>query len=169
MQTPPPDYQPGGWQQNQQGFPQQQPNFPQKPRTQTLNLEYNIAAGLCYIPFFLLNIILPIIFISSEPKTNKFVRFHAFQSLFMAIAGIVVGIGGYVAAIVSIFLAAFLGAATKVPALIGLGMVVFFVIIVGLVLFALGMLVSLIICLIKAFSGETWKVPVIGKFAEKYA
>jgi uncharacterized membrane protein len=47
------------------------------------------------------------------------------------------------------------------------------VLVVGFVLclgaFALFMLICTIIACIKAFGGETWRVPVIGRFAERFA
>jgi len=169
MQTPQPPqgYQPGGWQ--QPNYYQPGPPVPQKPRTQTLNLEYNVAGGLCYLPFLFIHIILPIIFISSEPKANKFVRFHAFQALFLAIAGIVGGVGGYILMMIGWALVFILAAATQEPAVAVFGVIVTIFFVVVLVAFALFMLISTLIACIKAFSGEMWKVPVIGRFANKYA
>lgn len=169
MQTPEPPqgYQPGGWQ--QPNYYQPGPPVPQKPRTQTLNLEYNVAGGLCYLPFLFIHIILPIIFISSEPKTNKFVRFHAFQALFMAITGIVGGVGAYLLMVIGWALVFVLAAATNEPAIAVIGVVITVAFVVGIIAFALFMLISTIIALIKAFSGEMWKVPVVGRFADKYA
>ena len=169
MQTPQPPqgYQPGGWQ--QPNYYQPGPPVPQKPRTQTFNLEYNVAGGLCYLPFFFIHFILPIIFISSEPKTNKFVRFHAFQALFMAISGIVGGIGVYVLMIIGWAITIALTAATNEPAVAVFGVIVTVAAVIGIIAFALFMLISTVIAMIKAFSGEMWKVPVIGRFADKYA
>lgn len=170
-QQPPQGYQPGGWQQSDN--PHQQHNYPapppQRPKTQTLNLEYNVASGLCYLPIMFIHFILPIIFISSEPKTNKFVRFHAFQALFMAIGGIVGGIGGYILIVLGFILTALLGAATQSPVAAMLGFIIMILCIVGLVGFGLFMLVSTIIACVKAFSNEVWKVPFFGRLAEKYA
>ncbi len=49
-------------------------------------LSANLAAGLCYIPGF----IVPIVFLVIEPHSkNKLVRFNAFQSLFLNLVMVV--------------------------------------------------------------------------------
>lgn len=163
---PPPGYQPGSWQ-HTEPYPPTMPPGPMQapfepPRTQTFNMPQNVAAGLCYLPLFLLHIVLPIIFVASEPKSNRFVRFHAFQALFLTLAWFVGGIGGYVAFILSMVLAAF--ATALVPAL---GIIVF---ILGLAIFGalvLSMLVCTVVACVKAFTGQMWKIPVIGHLAER--
>src|SRR5215203_2007422 len=85
MQNPPGSYppqqgyQPGGFQQPG-GYP---PAGPVSGKTQVLGLDFNVAAGLGYIPICALNLIAPILWLVTEPKTSKFVRFHAMQSLFL--------------------------------------------------------------------------------------
>jgi len=50
-------------------------------------LRENMAAALCYVPFF----IAPIIFLVLEPYSrNKLIRFHAFQSIFLGVAVMIV-------------------------------------------------------------------------------
>jgi len=50
-------------------------------------LRENMAAALCYIPFF----VAPIIFLVLEPYSrNKLIRFHAFQSIFLNAAMVIV-------------------------------------------------------------------------------
>jgi uncharacterized membrane protein len=95
----------------------------------------NLAAALSY----LLGVITGIIFYVLE-KENKFVRFHAMQSILFCGAWIVINvilmiipvIGWMVAGIVNI---------------------------IGIVLW--------LIVLLKAFSGEQFKIPLIGDLAEK--
>src|SRR5205807_1433837 len=95
------------------------------------------AGLLAYI-----TIIPAIIFLVMEPyNKNKFVRFHAFQCLFIAVAGIAVN----VVAIVPV-----------------LGWII--APLAWLVLF-----VGWLICLIKASQGQKFKLPLIGDFAEKQA
>src|SRR5437763_2310179 len=68
-------------------------------KTSFMNLDSNVGAMLCYIANFIccLGVILAIIFLVTE-KENRFVKFHAVQSLFLAAlqlaVGIVVGILG---------------------------------------------------------------------------
>jgi uncharacterized Tic20 family protein len=64
---------------------------------------------------------------------------------------------------------AILAAAAQSPAVAILSVVVVIAFVIFLVAFGLFMLVSTIIACIKAFSGETWRVPGIGRLAEKYA
>lgn len=52
----------------------------------SIGLDANIAAMLCYIPLCFVNLIFSIILVVTE-KTNKFVRFHAFQSISFFIVG----------------------------------------------------------------------------------
>ena len=50
-------------------------------------LRQNMAAALCYIPFF----VVPIILLVLEPYSrDKLIRFHAFQSIFLNVSMVVV-------------------------------------------------------------------------------
>jgi uncharacterized membrane protein len=91
-------------------------------------------------------------------KTNKLTRFHAFQSVLLTVAGIVIGIPLYIIMFVGIFIDAQIGA----PLL---------TMIMGLVLmvFGLAMFVLTVLAAIKAFQGQFYKVPVIGNLADKYS
>jgi len=97
-------------------------------------LDQNIAGVLCY----LLGFITGIIFILIE-KENRFVRFHAMQSIMLSIAFFVAGF-----------------VLTIIP-LIGW----IFAILITPVTFILW-----IFMMWKAYSGEWYKLPVIGDFAE---
>ncbi len=101
-------------------------------------LQDNVAGMLAYI-----TIIPAIIFLVMEPyNRNKFVRFHAFQCLFLCVAIIAVDIVLGFIPIVGWMLAPLVG---------------------------LGALVLAIICLLKAYNNQMWKLPVIGDLAEKQA
>ncbi|MCL2140279.1 MAG: DUF4870 domain-containing protein [Dehalococcoidia bacterium] len=110
-------------------------------------LQENIAGVLCY-----LFSIAAIIFIIIE-KTNKNIRFHAFQALIVYIAFIVVWIGLVILMII-------LGAIHSALAAIG-GILMF--------VFAIATLVVIVMALIKAYQCQRWRIPVIGDFAEKLA
>jgi uncharacterized membrane protein len=104
----------------------------------------NIAGLLAYV-----TIIPAIIFLVVEPyNRNRFIRFHAFQSIFFCVAWIVIHVGLSV-----------LGA---VPGLILLTIPLHFVV-------GLGLFVLWIILLIKAYQGQMFKLPVIGDLAEQQA
>lgn len=124
-----------------------------------LGLEPNVAAGLCYAANFVcyLGLVLSIIVVVTD-KVNKLARFHAFQSIFLGVLGIVLGIVYFIAAAVGF----------GIDALIGFPI---FTILLPLILLliALVLLVGVIIACIKAFQGQIFKLPVIGGFADKYS
>jgi uncharacterized membrane protein len=104
----------------------------------------NVAGMLAYVTF-----IPAIIFLVIEPyNKSRFVRFHSFQSIFLAVAIIAISIG------LSVFS---------------------FIPILGLILLPLHLLIWLglfalwIVLLLKANQGQMWKLPVIGDIAEKQA
>ena len=154
---PPQGYSPGGFQQ-----PGGYPPGPPSGKTQTLNLDYNVAAGLTYIPICAINLISSILWLVTEPKTNKFVRFHALQSLFLGALGIVLSIA--MAVIFGVFFG--IAAALESSALI---FVVWIFYVLGFGALGLFMLAMIIMGAIKAFGGQIWKMPIVGNFAEKYA
>jgi uncharacterized membrane protein len=105
----------------------------------------NVAATLCYV----LGLITGIIFLVIAPyNQSKFVRFHAFQSIFFHVAFIVVWIleGIIIATILPWMLVSLL---TTVTALAALGI--------------------WILLLVKAYQGEQFRLPVIGDMAAKQA
>jgi uncharacterized membrane protein len=110
-------------------------------------MEENLASALCYIP------IIGIIFLVMEPyNKNRTIRFHAFQSIFYAIAWIVISI--------------VLGILGGVLA-IGLGMYAIWGLLSRLV--SLALFVGWIILVYKAYQREKFLMPVIGPLAEKQA
>lgn len=112
-------------------------------------LEPNIAAVLGY--FFW---ILAIVWLVIEPyKNDRFVRFHAFQTIGLVVAAIALSIGATVLTAVLMFIP-YVGPiiALLLWPLVGLG-------IFGLWIFLM----------YKAYNKEMWKLPIIGNFAEKQA
>lgn len=104
-QTPPAGYQPPTYQTppqqqyQQPGFGQQQYQHPYQPPYQPQSgsgeLAPNVAGMLCY----LLSIVTGIVFLVLSPyNKDRFVKFHAYQSIFFFVAmfvlGIVIGILG---------------------------------------------------------------------------
>lgn len=107
-------------------------------------LSDNVAGGLAYV-----TIIPAIVFLIVEPfNKNPFVRFHAWQSIFLAIEWTAVNI-----ALMIVGHLPFMG-------FMGLMLLP----LAGLVFFVLW-----IVVLIQAFNGKKFKIPVIGDFAEKQA
>jgi uncharacterized membrane protein len=110
----------------------------------------NVAAALSYV----LGVITGIVFLMMEK--DRFVRFHAYQSILLTVAWIAFWIGFSIISTILAFIP-FLG---------------FLVGILGLLLsvgLGLGGLVLWIVLLLKAYQGQMWKLPFIGDMAEKYA
>jgi uncharacterized membrane protein len=122
-----------------------------------LGLDANVAALLCYVPVCAINLIFSILVIVQD-KTNKVARFHAFQSLFLMIASIVILIPLYIVMFVGFIVDASIGIPI-VSLIVGLGFLAFI----------LALLFFLVMAAVKAFGGQIYKIPVIGNFAEKYS
>jgi uncharacterized membrane protein len=104
----------------------------------------NVAGMLAYI-----TIIPAIIFLVMEPYNKKpFVRFHAFQCLFIAGAWFALAIVLKILWIIPFF-----------------GLLLLFI----TPLLGLLFLVAALICLLKAYQGQMWRLPVIGDLAAKQA
>lgn len=101
-------------------------------------LSDNAAGALAYV-----TIIPAIVFLIVEPyNRNRYVRFHAWQSIFLAIAAFAIDT------------------------------ILSFIPIVGWILLPvamLGFLILWIVVLLKALKGQRFKLPVIGNFAEQQA
>jgi len=113
-----------------------------------LGLEPKIAGLLCYVPCCI-GLVFSVVAAIVE-KQSRFVRFHAFQSLLVH--------GAFVVLWVAIV------AAQAVLAMVGLGIVSFLIQLVmgvaGLALLALA-----IFMMIKANAGEEFELPVVGPMA----
>jgi uncharacterized membrane protein len=149
----PPGGYPGG------GYPP-----PLNGKTKTLGIDNKIAAMLCYLPSCLccINLIFAIIWLATEPKDNRFVRFHAMQGLLLFAIALVLGIIFNVLGIGASF-GAYVGTGGSEAAGHGAGMLI------NLIssLVSLVLLVAHIFAIIKALQGEMWKIPVIGDIAAK--
>jgi uncharacterized membrane protein len=136
------------------GYP---PPSPPAGKTKVLNLDYNVAGMLCYLPICCINLVFSIIWLASEPKENRLLRFHALQSLLL------IGVAFVVFVIFWFLIIAM--AVTPVPGTTaGWGLLSLLRLVFGFGFFV----VSVIGC-IKAYQGQMWKLPVIGDIAEKNA
>jgi len=105
--------------------------------TQT-GLSDNAAGGLAYV-----TIIPAIIFLVVVPYNQKpFIRFHAWQSIFLCIAAVAIQI---VLGLIPI-----IGWILEIPV-------------------SILVIVIWVICLVKAFGGQRFQLPLIGKFADQQA
>ena len=119
-----------------------------------LGLDTNVGSLLCYLPVCAISLIYSIIVIATD-KDNKAVRFHAFQSLILTVAYIVVVvvltvIGGIVAGVTG---SAILGSLFSLLSLV----------------VVLGFLIAMIIGCVKGYTGASYKLPIIGDMAEKWS
>jgi uncharacterized membrane protein len=111
----------------------------------------NVAACLSY----LFGWVTGLIFLVIEPyKNDKFVRFNAFQSIFLSIGVFAIWIG-------ALILSTILGFITH-----GLG---FFIMGPLMMIVWLGVVVAAVICMIKAYGNQQFKLPIIGDMAAKQA
>ena len=108
-----------------------------------MGMQPNIEAGLSYV----LGWVTGLIFFLVE-KQNRFVRFHAMQSIL------------------------FFGGLTVIRIILGVigdfPVLGFFAGLVGVAVGIIG-IVGYIVLLINAFQGKYFKLPIVGDYAEKYA
>lgn len=117
-----------------------------------LGLDTNVGALLCYLPVCGVSLIYSIIVLVTD-KTNKMVRFHAFQSLLLT--------AGYIVMVIAISIIAAILA--QVSGTLG-GL---FSLLIWLVMLAfLGLM---ILGCVKAYQGSMFKLPVIGDMADKWS
>jgi uncharacterized membrane protein len=110
----------------------------------------NVAGALSYVLGFITGIVFLLL------EKDPFVRFHAYQSILLSAAWVVLQIAFSILSSILLQIP-FLG---------------FLVVIIGLLVslvLGLGMFVLEIMLIIKAFQGQRWKLPFIGDMAEKYA
>jgi uncharacterized membrane protein len=133
----------GGYQQGPYGTP---PSGAQSPLGPTsMGMQPNVEAGLSYV----LTWVTGLIFFFVE-KQNRFVRFHAMQSILFFGGLTVIQI---ILSVVNSFDVPFLFIFTGL---------------IGLVIGIVG-LVGYIVLLINGFQGKYFKLPIVGDYAEKYA
>lgn len=111
---------------------------PVPPQTAQAGLNDNTAGALAYV-----TIVPAIVFLVIEPyNKNSFVRFHAWQCIFLCIAAIAIQVVLGIIPVIGWILIPFV---------------------------SLGILIVAIIALLKALKGERYQLPIIGKFAAQQA
>ena len=125
-----------------------------------LGLDGNVAAALGY-PIGIIAIICLIM-----EKENRFVKFHALQSILLHVGFIVVAIALWIIGFILIIAGVAASAATSSGAIGSLlGMLIGLVWLVVVVAYLGG----LIFAAVKSYGGAQFKLPVIGNMAEKFA
>jgi uncharacterized membrane protein len=127
---------------------------PVQTATASPGMTNNVAGLLCYIPFGI-GLILGIVFLVIEPyNRNRFVRFHAFQTIFLHVGVIAVWIAFF-------FLSIILGFITRGLSVFLMGPV--------MLLVWLGVIVTMVLMMIKAYGNQETRLPFIGDMAAKQA
>lgn len=109
------------------------------------NSDSKLFAALGYI----ITVLVPLFVLFTEKKNDKFLAFHAWQSLLLTVAVFVIFMGIGILATILTFVTGF-GGLCLMP--------LYFV-----------PLVVFLFAAYKAYQGEKYKIPVIGDFAEKQA
>ena len=146
MQNPPPGATPGG-------------NPPPATPAGGSGIDPKIAAALSYIW------IVGLIFFFIE-KDNRFVRFHAMQSILFGIANTVIMGLLVVIALILTFVLGIGGAIVGGPVAMIVHLLVWLIWLIFW-LVALAFLVGFVFAAVKAYQGQIFKLPIIGNMAEK--
>jgi uncharacterized membrane protein len=147
-----------------QNPPPVQPNPPGSSSSPLGNMDPKVAGALSYIW------IVGLIFFIME-KENRFVRFHALQSIMFGVANSLIMLVLAVIAIVLTFVFS-IGAAAVASSGGGGGLatlVSLLVWVIWLIFWLIGMVMfgGLIFAAVKAYQGQMFKLPIIGNMAEK--
>ena len=127
------------------------PGPPAAPSATSGAMAPNVAGLLAYV----LGFITGIIFLVLEPyNKDKFIRFHAFQSIFFNVAMIVFWIAYTIV--------------STVLGVVSFGILGIVMALLGLVVF-LGILVYWVFLMYKAYNNEKYMIPYIGKLAAQQA
>jgi uncharacterized membrane protein len=147
MQNPPPG-------QQSYGTPYNAPPSPGGSGKSSTGLDPNVAALLSYVFGWVSGLIFFIL-----EKENRFVRFHAMQSIFF---NVLVAVGVIALWIVTFILVL---VSSQLPDILGtlLGLVTSLI----WLAFCVGLLIAWVMCLIRAYQGQIFKLPIIGNMAEK--
>jgi uncharacterized membrane protein len=119
------------------------PNYSTSTST---GIEPNVAAALSYV----LGLITGVVFLVLE-KDNRFIRFHAAQSIAVSVIIIVVSIGVSLLSGILAFIPIF-------------GWLVVLVLTMGL---TFGTFILWLLLMWRAYQGEEWELPIAGDFARR--
>lgn len=117
-----------------------------KPKGGSSGLAPNVAGTLCYV----LGLVTGIIFLLIE-RENKFVRFHAMQSILFSIA---VWLINFI--VTSLLVATFFTGGFAAFGLLTTGLAVLYI-------------VLWVMLMVKAYNNQEWELPLLGKIAKNFA
>jgi uncharacterized membrane protein len=127
----------------------------QPPAATPGGLTPNVAAMLTYLPICLIGLVCAILFafILEPYKSNRFIRFHAWQSIALHVAYIIFLIGWTIFSMILVAMLHVIGLLTSLVSM----------------LVGLGVLVLAVFLMVKAYGNESFKLPIIGAWADKQA
>lgn len=127
------------------------PVAPGPPPAASTGMTSNVAGALCYV----LGFVTGVVFLVIDPyKNDKFVKFHAFQSIFFNVAWIVIWIVFTIVGSILSAITAGIGGLIMLP--------------VWLLIMLAGLALWLFL-MYKAYNNERYELPVIGPLAAKQA
>lgn len=134
------------------------------------DMDANLVALLCYLGNFVcfLGFILSIITVLQD-KRNKLARFHAWQSILLSLVPFVIVFVLFILIFFGSIIGAIIDSAIGFPIISLIVMIVSIVFYILAIVFSLLLLVGQIIGAIKGYNGELFKLPIIGKMADKYS
>ena len=121
------------------------------PGPTNLGVAPNVGGLLCYLPCCGIGLIFAIV-VAIVEKQSRFLRFHAFQSLLLHAAAIVIFGGGWVLSIVLSTISGILGLLLSVV----------------LAVLGLAMLGFIIFMMVKAYNNEEFEIPTLGAMARNW-
>jgi len=119
-----------------------------------LGLDTNVGALLCYLPLCAISFIYSIIVLVTD-KDNRTMRFHAFQSLLLT--------GAYIVVVIALQIFTAIVAGVTGSSMLAM---LFYLLVIAVVVAFLG---AMIYGMVKGYQGEQFKFPVVGDMAEKWA
>ena len=139
-------------------------------KTKTGNLDFHLAAAGCYVPVMMINYILPVVFLATEPKEHRPVRFHAAQSLLLSggwiISTVVLAVLTVVVPLAFVLLGNLLG---MEDVLGGIGLLIQLLVTLVLLVVVFGGLGGLVLLAVLTAMEKDPRVPVIAGLAERFA
>jgi uncharacterized membrane protein len=133
---------------------------PGQPAKSGVGLDQNVASAISYIW------IVGLIFFFME-KENKFIRFHAMQSILYGISmSVLMIVLIIINVILAIIVTAVAGTAGSVVGSI-VGLIVWLITALIWLVVPLLFLIGLILAAVKAYQGNMFKLPIVGNMAEK--
>jgi len=129
----------------------QTPETPESPKAPTTpavksgsGLEPNVAGLLCYVPY--IGIVIAIVFLIIEK--NKFVKFHAIQSIILSLV-----LYAFNFLIMGVLFASMMSGGFALFGLLTMGVTILYI-------------VLWIVLMVKAYNNEEWELPIIGSIAK---